>query len=128
MIGLALTILDFGMILGTLYMAYESSMENEQRAIAVSLIMTAFHVALMYVILYQPGLQWIPLGYFGAVGLAGLLFLIPRKPNPSALNGIRGYVVWDAQRPDERDTTTNRNRLIERTPAYDEYFSRRPET
>jgi reductive dehalogenase len=128
MIGLALTILDFGMILGTLYMAYESSMENEQRAIAVSLIMTAFHVALMYVILYQPGLQWIPLGYFGAVGLAGLLFLIPRKPNPSALNGIRGYVVGDAQRPDERDTTTNRNRLIEGTPAYDEYYSRRPET
>ncbi len=115
MISLALTILDFGVILATLYMAYESNIEQEQQAVTVSLLGTAFHVALMYIILYQPGLQLLPVAYFGAMGLAGILFLIPRKPNLAALQGIRGYVVGNAPRPDERDTTTNRNRLVEGT-------------
>jgi reductive dehalogenase len=128
MIGLALTILDFGMIIATLYMAYESNIEREQQAVMVSLLGTAFHVALMYIILYQPGLQLVPLAYFGIMGLTGLLFLIPRKPNLAALKGIHGYVIGDAPRPDERDTTTNRNRLVEGTEAYDEYYSRHPET
>lgn len=127
MIALGLTILDFGMILVTLYMAYESSHEREQQAVAVSLIGTLFHFGLMYVILFQPNYHVIPIAYFGAMGFAGLLFLIPRRPNAAALNGIRGYVIGNAPQPDERDTITNRYRLVEGTEKYDEYYSRHPE-
>jgi hypothetical protein len=127
MIGTALTILDLGMILVLLYMADESKKENESRAVTVSLFGTAFHVALMYVILYIPGLRLIPIGYLGLLGFVGLLFLIPRKPNLTALNGIRGYVIGDASRPDERDSVTRRYRLVKGTPEYEEYYSRHPE-
>ncbi len=127
MLILALTIFDFGMILITLYMAYESINERENQAVAVSLLGTVFHVALMYIILYQPGLSVVPFTYFGVMGFTVLLFLIPRRPNAAALNGIRGYVTGDAPRPDERDTITNRYRLLEGTPKYEEYYTRHPE-
>jgi reductive dehalogenase len=127
MITLGLTILDFGMILVTLYMAYESSVENEQQAVVVSMLGAVFHVALLYVILYLPAYQVVPLGYFGAMGLLGVLFLVPRAPNAAALKGIRGYVVGDPPRPDQRDVITTRYRLVEGTEAYEEYYSRHPE-
>jgi reductive dehalogenase len=127
MIALLLTILDFGLILFTMYAAYESRVENEQRAVTLFLLATAFHTALMYIILYLPRLKVIPLTYFGVAGLIGVLFLIPRRPNAVALNGIRGYVLSDTSRPDERDTITNRYRLMEGTPKYEEYYARHPE-
>ena len=64
MIGLTLTILDFGMILVMLYMAHESNKENERQAVMISILGAAFHIAFMYVILYMPGLRLIPMGYF----------------------------------------------------------------
>ena len=64
MIGLTLTILDFGMILVMLYMAHESNKENERQAVMISILGSAFHIAFMYVILYMPGLRLIPMGYF----------------------------------------------------------------
>lgn len=127
MIALGLTILTFGMILVTLYMAYESISEIEQQAVYVSILGTVFHVTLLYVVLYRPSLQIVPLAYYGAMGVGGILVLIPRSPNAAALNGIRGYVIGDAPRPDERDTITNRYRLIEGTEKYEEYYSRHPE-
>ncbi len=69
MIGLTLTILDLGMILVMLYMADESNKENERQAVLVSLLGAAFHVTLMYVILYIPGLRLIPIGYFSLLGV-----------------------------------------------------------
>ena len=127
MIGLVLTILNLGMILVMLYMADESNKENERQAVMISLLGAAFHIALMYVILYMPGLRLIPMGYFSLLGFAGLLLLIPRKPNFSALKGIRGYVIGDAPRPDERDSVTRRYRIVKGTPEYDDYYSRHPE-
>ena len=127
MIVLGLTILTFGMILATLYMAYESQNEQESQAVFVSLFGTVFHIALMYIVLYVPEYQIIPLAYYGTMGFVGLIFLIPRNPNTLALKGIRGYLVGKAPRPDERDTITNRYRLVEGTEKYDEYYSRHPE-
>jgi len=72
MMTLALTILDFGLILVTLYAAYESSVEKEQRAVSIFLLTTVFHIAMMYLILYLPGLQMIPLAYFGVLFLLTL--------------------------------------------------------
>ena len=109
MIGLVLPILDLGMILVMLYVADESNRENERQAVMVSILGAVFHIALMYVILDMPGLRLIPMGYFSARA---------RKPNFSSLKGIRGYVIGDAPRPDERDSVTRRYRLVKGTPQH----------
>jgi hypothetical protein len=101
--------------------------EKEQRAFSIFSLVTIFNIILMYIILYIPEIQIIQLGYFIGIGFTGILFLIPRRPNKAALNGIRGYVVGATSRPDERDTITNRYRLEEGTPNYKEYYSRHPE-
>ncbi len=127
MIGLILTILDFGLVLLMLYIAHESYYEHESQATMISLFGAVLHLALMYVILYMPNFRVIPLGYFALIGVVAFLLLIPRKPNLTALSGIRGYVIGEAPRPDERDSVTRRYRLVKGTPAYDEYYGRHPE-
>ncbi len=120
-------VMDLGIIVFMLIALIDSWNEKEDRAVAISVIGFMFHITLGLALVMYPWVQQFGLIYFGAIGVFGLLMLIPGGVNEKALKGTMGYVVGDVEKPDERDIVFSRRILRPGSKEYNEYYQMRPD-
>jgi len=107
---------------------YESIREKEPRAPWVGLFACGVIGMLGAAILVLPAARPAIGVLFGTATLAGLLFLVPTKPNPQALQGGMGYAVGEINRFNECDVVFARNRSLPLgSEVYRRYYEAHPE-
>ena len=120
-------VMDLGVILFMLIAMIDSWNENESRAVMISAAGFLFHIILGPAMVVYPIVERLSYFYFGAIGVFGVLMLIPGSVNERALKGTAGYIVGDIQKVDERDIVFARNKLRPGSEEYKEYYEAHPD-
>jgi reductive dehalogenase len=117
-----------GVFCAFLFFLIESLKEHEQHAARIGILGVSISPALAALVIFLP-FSRIPFAVTAfLIGLTGLLFLIPSKPDRKALLGCRGHVVSAVVRPDQRDTVFARLRsLPQDSEYYKRYYAEHPE-
>jgi len=115
------------LFLSTVFLT-ECLREKERRAARVAAAVICFFVILVPVILWSPGLRFLPDMVFTILICLVFLLFIPARPNQEALVGAAGHLAGSVQRFDERDAVFARLRLTpENEPYYRKYYDDRPD-
>ena len=128
MLTVVLFVVNLIFFVGAGLFTYESLREKEPRAPKFGIAGIFFHLILGGVILTVSPARPVVAVFFGVLLLILLLFLIPGKPNPRALQGTAGCMVGPVTRFDERDIVFARNRsLPPGSEPYRQYYEQHPD-